>query len=77
MGRMADSIGQLDTYIEIVTPENIAFQYRVAGPFRRLPAFLIDLAIRLLAAAGGMAVATYAFSSAGLEGLGVGPSLLL
>lgn len=77
MGRMADSIGQLDTYIEIVTPENIAFQYRLAGPFRRLPAFLIDLAIRLLTAAGGMAVAAYAFGSAGLEGLGMGLSLLL
>lgn len=74
---MADLIGQLDTYIEIVTPENIAFQYRVAGPFRRLPAFLIDLAIRLLAAAGGMAVASYAFGSAGLGGLGMGIGLLL
>ncbi|MCA9173167.1 MAG: RDD family protein [Planctomycetales bacterium] len=37
---------QLDSTIQIVTPENIAFEYRVAGPFRRLPAFLIDLAIR-------------------------------
>jgi len=37
---------QLDTTIEIVTPENIAFDYRVAGPFRRFPAYLIDLAIR-------------------------------
>jgi uncharacterized RDD family membrane protein YckC len=37
---------QLDTTIEIVTPENIAFDYRVAGPFRRFPAYLMDLAIR-------------------------------
>ena len=37
----------LDTTIEIVTPENIAFEYRLAGPFRRLPAFLIDLLLRL------------------------------
>lgn len=36
----------LDTTIEIVTPENIAFEYRLAGPFRRLPAFLIDLFLR-------------------------------
>lgn len=43
---MAAKTIQLDTHIEIVTPENIAFQYRVAGPFRRLPAWLIDLAIR-------------------------------
>lgn len=38
---------QIDTTIDIVTPENIAFQYRVAGPFRRLPAFLFDLGIRM------------------------------
>lgn len=37
----------IDSTIQIVTPENIAFEYRVAGPFRRLPAFLIDLALRL------------------------------
>lgn len=37
----------LDTTIEIVTPENIAFEYRLAGPFRRLPAFLIDFLVRL------------------------------
>jgi uncharacterized RDD family membrane protein YckC len=43
---MASQFAQLDTRIEIVTPENIAFQYRLAGPFRRLPAYLTDLAIR-------------------------------
>jgi len=35
----------LDSTIEIVTPENIAFNYQVAGPFRRLCAFLVDSAI--------------------------------
>ncbi len=39
---------QLDTTIEIVTPENIAFHYRVAGPFRRLPAYLLDIVIRVV-----------------------------
>ena len=43
---MAKREKPLDTTIEIVTPENIAFEYRLAGPFRRLPAFLIDLLIR-------------------------------
>lgn len=38
---------QLDATIEIVTPENIAFHYRVAGPFRRWPAYLLDMAIRV------------------------------
>ncbi|MFO0870370.1 MAG: RDD family protein [Pirellulales bacterium] len=38
----------LDTTIEIVTPENIAFHYRVAGPFRRLPALLLDYILRMM-----------------------------
>jgi uncharacterized RDD family membrane protein YckC len=38
----------LDSTIEVKTPENIAFAYRAAGPFRRLPAFLADMAICLL-----------------------------
>ena len=37
----------LDTTIEVVTPENIAFNYQLAGPFRRLPAYLIDVAVKL------------------------------
>lgn len=45
---MVSPTEQLDTAIRIVTPENIAFEYRVAGPFRRLPAFLIDVAVRLI-----------------------------
>ncbi len=36
----------LDTTIAVVTPENIAFEYQLAGPFRRLPAYAIDLGIR-------------------------------
>ena len=32
----------LDATIHVVTPENIAFEYRLAGPFRRLPALLLD-----------------------------------
>jgi len=35
----------IDSIIQVVTPENIAFEYRIAGPFRRLPALLIDYAI--------------------------------
>jgi uncharacterized RDD family membrane protein YckC len=36
----------LDATIHVVTPENIAFEYRLAGPFRRLPAFLLDLCVQ-------------------------------
>lgn len=39
----------LDTTIAVVTPENIAFEYQLAGPFRRLPAYLIDVATRWVA----------------------------
>lgn len=44
---MAD-VQPLDTTIGVVTPENIAFEYQLAGPFRRLPAYLIDVAVRWL-----------------------------
>ncbi len=45
---MAPGDAQLDTTIEIVTPENIAFRYHVAGPFRRLPASLLDVVLQTL-----------------------------
>ncbi len=67
----------LDTSVQIITPENIAFRYRVAGPFRRLPAYLIDLGIRLaLWTIASMAV-IIAFSSVGLPGIGVAAILVI
>lgn len=42
---MAKRREQIDSVIRVITPENIAFEYRLAGPFRRLPAFLIDIAV--------------------------------
>lgn len=65
----------IDTRIEIVTPENIGFQYRVAGPFRRLPAYLIDLCIRL-AIIVALAMSLHAFRNVGLQGLGIGVLLI-
>lgn len=38
----------IDLTAVITTPENIQFEYRIAGPFRRLPAFLLDFAIRMM-----------------------------
>ncbi len=49
---MASAPQQLDTQIRVVTPENVAFVYRVAGPFQRLPAYLLDLVIRMCIATG-------------------------
>jgi uncharacterized RDD family membrane protein YckC len=43
---MSRSVEQIDSTVEIVTPENIAFHYRVAGPFRRMPAYVLDLFVR-------------------------------
>ncbi len=37
----------LDTSVRLVTPERIAFDYPLAGPFRRYFAYLIDFAIVL------------------------------
>ena len=51
MEPMPDEPGQFDTSIEIVTPENIAFRHQVAGPFRRLLAYLVDVLVQ-----GGIAV---------------------
>ena len=42
----------LDATLHIVTPENIAFEYRLAGPFRRLPAFILDTSIRTAVSIG-------------------------
>ena len=66
---------QLDTSVEIVTPENIAFRYRLAGPFRRLPAFLLDVLIEVVAGFAVMFGASLLFGTIGLGGLGIGLTL--
>ncbi len=62
---------QLDSSIEIVTPENIAFRYELAGPFRRLPAFLIDFAIRLIVMVMGFISLALMGALAGFAGVGL------
>ena len=68
--------GPLDNCISIVTPENIAFQYRVAGPFRRAVAYLCDLAVLWI---GGMIAmfVTALLVGTGLRGVGIGLWLVL
>jgi uncharacterized RDD family membrane protein YckC len=73
---MANRPPQLDTSIRIITPENIAFEYRVAGPFRRLPAYLIDLAVKLAASLAGSLVFGVIFGFAGLGTVGAGLGLV-
>jgi uncharacterized RDD family membrane protein YckC len=43
---------KIDTRAQVITPENIAFEYALAGPFLRLPAFLFDLAFRVFVFVG-------------------------
>ncbi len=74
---MLPAAEQLDTHIELVTPENTAFEYRLAGPFRRLPAYLIDLLLR-----GGIVVFGWmglllAFGWVHLPEVGAGLGLVL
>lgn len=42
----------LDLTATVMTPENVQFEYRLAGPFRRFPAFFLDLLVRLGAIVG-------------------------
>lgn len=42
---MAQRDPPLDATVQVITPENIAFEYRLAGPFRRLPAFILDFCV--------------------------------
>jgi uncharacterized RDD family membrane protein YckC len=50
---------QLDSHIEVVTPENIEFEYRVASPFERVTAYLIDMLIIILLVGAGMLVGLF------------------
>lgn len=43
---MRKEADKLDCYVSVITPENIEFDYALAGPFQRLPAFLFDLLVR-------------------------------
>lgn len=74
---MAQPIRQLDTHFEMVTPENIAFQYRVAGPFQRLPAYLLDVLFQGAIILAGFMVLVFAGMLAALPGVGGAMGLVL
>ena len=69
-GRGAGKVREpLDTTVRIVTPERIVFQYPLAGPFRRVVAYLIDLV--LLVALGIVAtIVSLALSLGSMSGMG-------
>jgi uncharacterized RDD family membrane protein YckC len=66
--------GELDSRIAIVTPEHIAFHYRLAGPFRRLIAYAIDVVLRLLVSLGLLII--LALSGILVSGVGIGLMLV-
>jgi len=74
---MPQAAEQLDTRIEIVTPENIAFHYRVAGPFRRMPALLVDLFLQTVLMFGAFLLLLFSFGAVGFGGIGVGLGLTI
>ena len=52
---------QLDTAVRVETPERIAFQYQVVGPFRRLMAYGLDILIVGLVLVGCCIAITFMF----------------
>ncbi len=74
---MSTPSAPVENQIEIVTPENIAFQYRLAGPFQRLPAFLIDKFVQLIVMFVAFFMLTITFGIVGLPGLGMGTLFVL
>lgn len=59
----------LDTTVEVETPEHVRFRYQIAGPARRVAAYLIDLFARGLLLVG-LALVVGLFSVIGLGGFG-------
>jgi uncharacterized RDD family membrane protein YckC len=62
----------LDTTIQIVTPENIAFSYQVAGPFKRLLAYAVDLVCLFTALQALMALIVFVTFRLEITGAGIG-----
>lgn len=60
----------LDTTVDLITPERVEFRYTLAGPFRRAPAYLLDLLVMLMLLVVGGLVAT-AFSLGQPSGIGL------
>ena len=74
---VAENGDTIDTQFEIVTPENIAFQYRLAGPFQRLPAYIIDVLIQVVAVVAGYLGLLWFFGMLRVPFIGVGLGLVL
>lgn len=67
----------IDTATRVETPEHIAFEFRLAGPWRRGVAYLIDLSLRVVAFFVLAIVLALASAMAPIEELANAPMALL
>lgn len=74
---MPNQLPQIDSHIRVVTPENIAFEYRVASPFERAVAYLIDMFIMVLLVLAVGFLAFLVFGFLGLEEVGLGMAAII
>ena len=65
---------KVSCHARVITPENIAFEYALAGPFQRLPAFLSDVLLRSIIFWVLVFVVFFGMSLTNLTGL-LGPLL--
>jgi uncharacterized RDD family membrane protein YckC len=75
---LTPAVKKLDCAVRVITPENIEFEYALAGPFQRLPAFLFDVALRAVAYVVLLLTISFLFSwvALGLVATFVAASLL-
>src|SRR5688500_8774913 len=66
----------IDTVLEIDTPEHLAFRMRIAGPGRRMFAWLIDLVARAIIFVTLTIIFSILFASIDLGGVAAGFILL-
>ncbi len=67
---------QIDSHIRVVTPENIAFEYRVASPFERAFAYFIDAIIMIIFVTVIVFVSFMILGSMGFFELAIGVGLI-
>lgn len=67
----------IDTSTRVETPEHIAFEFRLAGPWRRGLAYAVDLALRVAALGVLAVILIFASALAPIEDLASAPMALL
>ncbi len=66
----------LDTTVRLVTPERIVFHYPLAGPFRRVVAYLLDLMLLIFLSILALVASLLVFGLLGAGSVGVGAFLV-